>query len=546
MKHNHRCIALFYLALAVATGITAGPEAGILAFFALSGAFAFQINRNPYALGFEVVPPITGTSLATMDPASVRELWQAGIDVFDQNEDFWSDMIGGPNAVIYEKTDTSKGKGQKITFTVGSGFYDEPKIGEEVFENNDAYEEYLIGSHELTVDWARHGVKSSERTEEVMGMRGEIESGFNTEQGKWVGRLKSEQLFMMFRDLIPSDNVLYANSKTLATLAAEDTLNMDDIISVGTLMSGKNGLPAEFSTLNGNMVKRFAVVGLKDSLMSLKLDPTYRELLRQTVEAGAARAPFRGGYVDVDGHFIREYCPVEHDGEGAIGSPLLAQARLGVAITAGTAAFDIKGGGNATSAAKTKKKYFKYFPNYAYRFIGNTDPTAGGVTTLSQDGNTHYCLVINPPNAATDPNKIGMYAYTTGNDGNKITITARLGSATAGVRNTTVGSVTWDTGVWSGKHTDVHPIGALILPCNAKGQVFADTLFLGRRAAYRGYGKHRNKRAQDDKEGGFSMERYIVTVFGQALRRDRLDRVPGVFRLRHAVRPPGVPLPEVA
>lgn len=537
---------MLYVGLAVLAGITTGSLlTGILALFALSVAFSHQIKANPYALGFDVTPNINGTALATMSEASVRQLWQDGIDVFDQTADFFADMIGGPNAIIFEKTQTSVGRGQKITFSVGSGFYDEAHMGEERFTTNDDYEEYLLGSHELTVDWARHGVRSSERTEEVMGMRGEILSGFNVEQGKWAGRLKSEQLFMMFRELVPDDNVLYANSKTFDTLTADDTLNMDDIIALGTIAAGKGGLPAEFTTINKNLVHRMAVVSLKDSLFSLKLDSSYRELLQQTVEAGAAKVPFRGGYVDVDGHFIREYNPIDHDGEGAIGSPLLAQARLGDEIEAGTAVIDILGGGNPTSAAKTKKKYFKYFPNHAYRFIGNTDPKAGGITTLAKDGNTHYLLIVNPPNASVDPGKIGMYAYTTGNNGNKITITQRLGPDAAVAQVATLGGVTWNTGVWSGKHTQVHPANALILPCNRLGQVFADTLFLGKRCAYRGYGKWRNKRAQDDQEGGFSMERYIVTVFGQALRKDRLGRTPGAFRIRHAVHLPGVPLPEV-
>ena len=122
---------------------------------------------------------------------------------------------------------------------------------------------------------------------------------------------------------------------------------------------------------------------------------------------------FDGGYAAPKGHIIAEYTPIDHDGEGAIGSPLNPQARLGVAIAPGTAAIAIQGGGNATSAAKVKKKFFKYFPNYAYLFIGNTNAAAGGSTAVAQDGLTHYVLIINPPNAATDPNKIGMYSYTT-------------------------------------------------------------------------------------------------------------------------------------
>lgn len=549
MNHT-RSLAMFYLVLATLAAVLLGPITGACALFCLAQAYVIQVKPDLYRLGtaLDITSPNTGTSLATMDEASVRQLWQDGIDVFDQNADFFSDYIGGPNATIWEKTDLAKGRGQKITFTVASGFYDEPHIGEALFTTPEDYEEFLIGSHELFVDWARHGTKISERAEEVMGLRGEILSGFNTAQGEWAGRYKSEQLFMMFREQLPAENILYAGSKSLDTLVSADTLNWDDIVALGTVAGTKNGQPAQMRTENGNSIPRNNVIATKDALFSLKLDSTYKELIGKTQDPESYKLPFKGGYADVDGHIIREYAAIDHDGEGAIGSPLNPKAKLGVAIAAGTTALVVYGGGNATSAAKTKKLYFKYFPNFAYKFLGSTDPKAGGITLLAQDANTHYFLVVNPPwttDGQGGANKIGMYAYTTGNNGNAITVTKRLAATTAGIAYETVGSVQWNTGVWANKHTDVHPADALILPCNAKGQVFGDTLFLQKRCAYRGYGKFRNTRREDGKEGGMLAERYIVTVFGQALRKDRLGRVPGAMRLRHAITYAGLPLPEI-
>jgi hypothetical protein len=156
-------------------------------------------------------------------------------------------------------------------------------------------------------------------------------------------------------------------------------------------------------------------------------------------------------------------------------------------------------------------------------------------------------MVINPPNAATDPNKWGMYAYTTGNNGNKITVTGRLGGSIGGLRNTTLGSVTWNSSASLGAagNTDVHPIGSTILPCNAKGQIIGWSLFLCRQAARRGYGKYRNRYTTQDHEGGFVMDRFVTSVFGQAPRRDRLQRVPGAFCLVHALKYAGVPTPTI-
>jgi uncharacterized Zn-binding protein involved in type VI secretion len=303
------------------------------------------------------------------------------------------------------------------------------------------------------------------------------------------------------------------------------------------------GRPAEVGRVGKNVIRKGCVIATTDSLYSLELDSNYKQVLRETVNEANAKMIFDGGYTNVRGNVIRQYNPIDHDGVGAIGSPLNPKAILGTAITAGTSAFDITGGGSATNGAKTKKKYFKFFDGYAYPFLPSD--------VLSPASETRYLLIVNPPNATTDPNKVGMYSYTTGNDGNKITITGRLGSAAAGVRATTLGSVSWNTGDWANKHTDVHPSGSIILPCNAKGQVIGDTLLLNANAALRGYGKYRNQRSVEKKEGGddgtmaFIQRIFVTSVFGQTPVKDRQLRCPGVLRLRHAVQYAGIPLPAI-
>jgi hypothetical protein len=490
-------------------------------------------------MSYAITSPNTGTSLASMAPDSVRKLWQAGVDVFEQSYDFFNEMEGGSNSLIHTITDTSKGKGQTITFTTMSGFYDEPHMGEELFETEDDFEEILIDDHDLSVDFLRHATRFSQRMEEVMGMRNEIKSGINEEIGKWLGRTKTELLMMMYLNKLNSENLVFANGKSLSTLKSADVINWNEIVALGTQMKRLGGRPAYVGrTQNGKQLFKQAVVATTDALFSLELDPDYRQILRETNDGANAKLIFEGGYSSVRGHVVKEYTPIDHDGEGAIGSPLNAKAVLGVAITAGTGAIDITGGGNPTSSAKTKKKYFKYFPGYAYRFLPSD--------ILSPASETRYLLIVNPPNAPTDPNKWGFYAYTTGNNGNKITITQRLGATGGGDRVTTLGGVTWNTGAFANKSTDVHPEGALVFPATENGVVFGDTLMLGMRSARRGYGMYRNHRSQDSKEGGFLQERFITTVIGQGPRRDRLGRVPGVLRLRHALQIAGVPLPVVS
>jgi hypothetical protein len=490
-------------------------------------------------MAYTIQSPNTGTSLKNQSPNSQRKLWQKGVDVFEQSTDFFTPMEGkSASSIIQTETDTSKGQGQEITFTTMAGLYDEPHEGEELFETQNDFEELLIGDYKLVVDYLRHGVRFTERSEELMGLRGELKAGIPIELGKWLGRIKTERLFMMFIHKTNPENLVYANGKTLHTLSSADTLSWDEIVAGGTRLEPMGGTPAYVGrTSGGQKIYAGCVVATTDALFSLEMDPSYKAILRETSSAPHAKYIFDGGYTPVRGHIIKKYNPIDHDGHGAWGSPLNAKASLGEAITAGTGVFDIKGGGSAAAAAKTKIKYFKFFPGYAYRF--NVDDV------LAPPSETRYVLIINPPNAPVDPNKIGMYSYTTGNNGNKITIVNRLGPSAGGARVTTLGAVTWNTGPWAGKHTDVHPVGALVLPCNEKGVPFGETHMLYARAAYRGYGKWRNRRSEQLHEGGFVKDVFVTSVFGQTPRRDVQGRCPGILRIRHALQLAGLPLPVI-
>jgi hypothetical protein len=474
-----------------------------------------------------------------MSADDVRKLWQKTVDIFEQTEDFFEQFEGKTMASpIWEKTDTSKGNGQTMRITVRSGYYGEGKSGDALFETTADYEAVLINGYNLSVDWLRNATSHNERMEEVMGMRGEIESGDAVELGKWMGRQKTARMMMMYRERGGTENIIYAGGNlTEAGLVSADGLNWDEIVKGKSQLEPLGGRPAKVGRVNGNDVYRYLVIGTIPGLFSLKVDPDYKQALREAGVRGDGNQLFEGGYVDVDGSFIKAYNPIDHDGRGPVGSAWNPKAFLGVAITAGTTAIDVTGGGDADGAADTAKLYFKFFPNYAFEFL----PT----DILTPDSAEKYFLIVNPRSGVGGDGKIGMYAYTTGNNGNKITITKRLGSAASGNRYTTVGSVVWDTGVWAGKHTDAHPVNSTIIPCNALGVPVGDTCILGAGSALRGYGKYRNKRTQEDVNGGFVTRRYISSVFGQTLRKDRKLRAPGYVRIRHAINYAGLGIPVV-
>lgn len=497
-------------------------------------------------MSWQLGSPNTGTTLSTMSPESVRILWQREVDVYEQNEDFWAQFEGETKtSAIRVINDTSVDKGLKFRITSRAGYYGKGKSGDALFNNVDDFEKDVINSNELVADYLRNATSATLRADEYMGMQGELVDGQAEELGKWMGREKSARAGMTFVLKGGNANLLIAGGKAaVGDLVSADGLLYDDILFMGQALKPMGGRPAEIGTVRGSPVFKYVIVGTTPGLFSLKQDPDYKQVLRDAAprEKMDENPLFTGGYVDLDGHRIVEYNPVDADGYAWTGSWSNAKAFLGAAIVAGTTAFDIEGGGSADAAAVTNVEYFRFFPNFAFEFTPNDIYVPD--TTVQQ-----YVLVINPRGPVTggnpNPGGIGMYGYTSGNDGHSITVNARLGPTVAGIQNTTLGDVTWDTGVWAGRHSIVHPIGSTVVLCNEKGVPIGSTIMMGAMAMLRGYGKYRNKRTQWNVDGDFETRKYIMTVFGQQLRKNVNNKYPGYVLLMHALSYPELGLPTV-
>lgn len=493
-------------------------------------------------MAYSLDGPNDGSSLvAQVDP---RVLWDRAITLYEEMEDPFMALEGGSDSVIVTKTDTAAEAGATIKFQVTSEFGDEGKMGDETFEDGDDYEEMLLGEFELTVDWWRHATRWKKRGMEIMGIKQELVAKVPKLLGGWLGGKKSHSMQMTMLHKTNADNHFYAGGLGEDGITMGDCLTYDEIVKAGAILQPLGGTPARIGRdSQGNMIWGSCIIATNNATYGLKQDPVYRLNLQNGFDRGMGNLLFSGGVAKVDGHMIKEYTPKRGDKEGAVGSPLNPHALLGVAIAGGTTTFDIKGGGNATSAAKTKKKYYKYFPKYAYPWspadaLSATSEICWDLRALGEDGvtaNVFYVRVTNPPNAATDPGKWCIYECSA-NDGNKLTVSARLGASDSGIRYQTVGSVTWD----ANKHTVTHAAGSLVTLCNAAGVPLGATLVLYKAAAYRGYGSVRNNRVADSKEGGFIQERYIESVFGQCLREDRIGTKPGVAVIKHGIHYPGL------
>jgi len=467
-------------------------------------------------------------NLRAQDAALEAELWEAGARKYEDTMDIWTAMEGGQDAVIETVTRTSAGQGHKITFRQESGFHGEGLVEDEDFEDDDDYEEHLMSSDSLRVGLLRNGTQSWFLTAHELGMGQELESGLNTKLGEWLGREKGWQMSMALIHKIRQENHW-----------SVDALGIDSLRDATAMLRPLGGSPARIhKDPNGNDIWGMVFVTTTEGVAVLKADPEYADLVKSAHVQSGSNPLFTGDTVMLDGNVIKHWDVKDHDGEGPVGSPLNPKAYLGVAIAAGTGALEIKGGGaGATVADKTKNKFFRYFPAYNFRFVGGGSVAVDAVSHglhLNGSDKRFYVTIVNPKNATVDAGKWAIYECST-NDGNKITVTKRLGASIGGIAHTTVGGVTWSGTVNSADH----PQGSLVYWSDEAGVPLGRTIGLGKGAARRGYGMFRSKRFMQPVQGGMKKELYIASIFGQAPRVDRMKRNPAVLVLTHPIKYPG-------
>jgi len=511
------------------------------------------------------------TDLSSQASNFLPELWKKGVQLSEAAENFFAQFEGPTESYpVMSVRDLSKGAGTKITFRTMSQLYGEGVQGETLIQDNT--EDFRVGSYNLTVDFLRHAVSYNRRLEEKTALSSELKSNVPVMLGNWLGRMKTERLQKLFLHKGTAKNYYQANGKaSIDAINHTDTLSYDGLIAAGQQLRTRGARPATIGQVGKNKIQKFVIVSTGEGLLSLKSESKYLAALNAAAAAeGESAKQFTGGFVDLDGHVIRQYDPADHDGFGAIGSPINAKASVGVAVSssadilaASKIALTLKGGGSATAAAKTAPKYFKYFSGYTYptgldqseTAINFANPTGTASTTTATGAG--YVLILSS-------GKYGLYKYSTvstvtGNNGNTLIITKALvkSSDTIGGSNTLAVKATTATTGWNAtelvtlnatafgdtKITNDHAVGDLIIECNAQGVPIGRTMVLGAMAAVRGYGSLDGERSEETFDGEFIRKTYITSIFGQSpyVRVD--GEQPNYLVLNHAVRYAGLVLP---
>lgn len=495
----------------------------------------------------------TAGDLKTQDAANEAKLWKAGADLYEQTEDILGPMEGGADALIQTETATAAGRGHEVTFRVMSGFYGSGLIGEKLFAGDrELLEELQMKTHSVRVDLLRNGIENFFLLEDGLGMRGELMGEINEQMGAWMGREKTYQGIMSMIHQVSTDNHYFANGAGSADgLRSGDNLAMDDVTTANAMLEPMGGRPAYLGKdASGNPIRGGCFLTTTLGTLGLKTDTDYKQAQRDAGVRGGENLIFKGGVSMIDGNMIKAWNVIDHDGVGAVGSPLNPKGFLGVKIVAGTTTDltgtgrAVCGGGSNAAAARKKVGFWRFLPKFAFDFVGGgTLSTTASTHFLNADG-SFYITIVNPANAPNEGgevirNKWTIMRITTNGftaNGNELTPDKILGpGADSGIRSATVGGVTYD----AAKNTMTFVPGALVYVSNNLGVPMGRTIGLYKRAMRRAYGAFRNKRMTDSREGGTVNELYCASIFGQKPRQNRQDKFPGIMVINHALSYPG-------
>ena len=350
-----------------------------------------------------------------------------------------------------------------------------------------------------------------------------------------------------------SRTVFYANNKTtLNSLTSNDTLSLADITRLENALSENGAAPFSLTTDgNYNDIQEFLIMAPHYAWDALSATDEWMNLLQTADVRGDKNRLFQGGMPKWKGSRLFNWRIQTSVADGPVGAFAAPYAYLGEAVAAGSAAFSLKGGGNSEqNKALLNAPYFINFAGSRFK--------AFETQKLAQETNARKYLLAY--NASNDTWAFGSYttipngdiddATGTYTDANTISIDQFLSATNASAAKTTLGSVTWDTGVWNGKHCEWSdlPVGSKVWQCNSKGQPYNLVYGLGRHAILDGYGRISGdgsvgmaQRTEEIQNHGVFAEIGMAMSYG-AQAQPNADGIPPLVLMYCAINPPGLPV----
>lgn len=489
----------FLAPIAFLAAVAINPLLGLL-LLTLGGGSALGVSYTQNVVQ-------TATGIVAAAPNDREQAWGKKILMGAYNLNVFADNMIGPEGsgkAFIDCTGTRNVKGN--TFILTNVFQLGGPGAQGETERNGKEEN--ITPEDQGLKWGRQwygmGVTTVAQAETIVGSEWDRMNSPMLEQR--VGHKKSTDMQIVLRESSSSDNTVFPNGKTLATLKTADTFQTSVITKAGIVLSGNGANPMLVAQdPKRGRVEGYTFIGAHTSISSLYSDSVYLSAVENAGVRGMENPVFSGRYSDWNGHFIHPIQNRRRGTKGPVGSPLERIAFLGIAIAANDTGVNsgvITGGGATTTAGN---EYFENFDGFAYKLCSGLAPDAAGTaqagSTLTGTGSIWYVAIIDKTTG-----KYSLLSYT-GNTGTTLTGVKRLGaSATSNMVTTlTSSSMTYSAAAYSAGtvnittvagggalglavSSDAVAVGSLIVQVNALGTAYNDTLGLGEQAGVCGYG----------------------------------------------------------
>ena len=484
----------------------------LLAFMASLAQAAFGASSPCLHVDGRLGSGVNTYAAAVTDSSKlVGELFSKILMLQAKNMDALGAMEGpeGSGKPIITKTDLSKGAGNTVNFSVAARPGGRGTQGETALEA----ERIKLGSYPITVDFLRKGFALNDKIETFLAAGRDLKTAFALMAGEWFALQRQADVFMLWRRFADGTNTYRPNSRASTdTLLSTDYFKSADISEVAGLLKSR-GAPAPIvtkrnvSVAGSSEVKGYIVLGSDRFFNSMKTtDSSYQNALQNAGLRGNENVIWSGGYADWDGNKVFHMDSVQEDTQGPLGLAIEPEALLGTALSAGTTARTITGGG-ITGPDTTSYFPFEWFKGNPYPLLGYSAPSA--------DSSVYYVVIYNVSGASAG--KFGIYQYTgSNNNGNTIVCSAHLGASVAGVQVTTLANIPYD----AAKHTTDHPSGSRIIQVNAKCVPYCYGAGLAEGAALRPYGGPPITPISEEGDWGFKKGIGMQAIYGTGLMKD--------------------------
>lgn len=468
----------------------------------------------------------TLANAVAQDSDAKGKLYSKAFELSGNTADDFATMEGAPSSKmpVWVRNELKALSGDTIKFT-SLGAPAGPGVrGETELTGNTSTPR--IGGWSVKVDFWRDAVELTKKQVQFLAAGGKLEFEIRKLLGAKFGRQKQADMLMALLRQANGNVFRTSNATTRNGILKTGVLSTSVLTQAQARARGLGAQPVGITTSkSGSELQRYIAFAVQDAMSEIRNSSTYLQAIQYAANRGDENPQFNGRLVDWNGIGLFEHTVVSPDSDDWKGDPLAPQAVLGVAITAATTAFDIQ------ASTNTKNLYFGFFPGYDWKWT--EDQTATPDTTV------YYAWII--PQSGANFGKAMFVSYTgsTGNTGNKITITQRLGGTAAGDAVTTLGTIEWNATY----HCDSAPVGSIVIPANSIGTPIGHSLVLGAGAGIRAYGAIEMQKIEEKRDYSFIYGFGFEGIFGQGACKDTQGLTRNYVLVEHALERAGVVIP---